>query len=246
LLLFKRSQTDTLFSWERDPWVLALADHENVADSGGERVASSISDVDDIETTDVSVSVDYNSDSSNVVTRSDHAQVAGFELSGLNDLAGSDVELDGVVDVDFWVGESEGSTIVGNNVRNLVGADSLLGDLAELVFSFLSADVSEDESALYVVENSVKLTSLLDADNIHKTSWESRVSSDLAVNSDVSFLVIDNHSDFSSSKSVFKTVLENDCKWKTFSVFVGTLGGFCCEDAAQFVEHPALGSVDSL
>lgn len=75
LLLFERGQTDTLFSWEGDPRVLSLSNHENVADSGGERVSSGISDVNDIETSDVSVSVDYNSDSSDVVTGSDHAQV---------------------------------------------------------------------------------------------------------------------------------------------------------------------------
>jgi len=246
LLLFERSQANTLFLGERDPRVLSLSNHENVSDSGSERVSSSISDVDDIETSNVSISVDYNSDSSDVVTGGDHAQVASLELNSVNDLTSGDVELNSIVDVDFRVGESESSTIVGNNVRDLVRTNSLLSDLAELVFSFFGADVSEDESALNVIKNSVKFSSLLDADDIHKTSRESGVSSDLAIDSDVSFLVIDNHSDFSSSKSVFKTVLENDCKWKTFSVFVGTLGGFCCEDAAQFVEHPALGSVDSL
>lgn len=54
-------------------------------------------------------------------------------MSSVNDLTGGDIELDGVIDVDFRVGESEGSSIVGNNIRNLIGADSLLGDLAELV-----------------------------------------------------------------------------------------------------------------
>jgi len=232
LLLFKRSQANTLFLGERDPGILSLSNHENVSDSGSEGVSSSISDVDNIETSDVSISVDYNSDSSDVVTGGDSAQVAGLELNSVDDLTSGDVELNGVIDVDFRVGESESSTVVSDNVRDLVGANSLLGDLAELVFSFFGTNVSEDESALNIVENSVKFTSLLDADDIHKTSRESGVSSDLAINSDVSFLVIDDHSDFSSSESVFKTVLENDCKRKTFSVFVGTLGWFGCEDAA--------------
>ena len=73
---FKRGQGNTLFLGEGNPRVLSLSDHENVADSGGESVASGISDVDDIETTDVSISVDDDTDSTDVVTGGDHAKVA--------------------------------------------------------------------------------------------------------------------------------------------------------------------------
>ena len=48
-------------------------------------------------------------------------------------MTSGDVELSGIVDGEFGVGESEGSTVVGNDVGDLVGADSLLGDLDELV-----------------------------------------------------------------------------------------------------------------
>ena len=48
-------------------------------------------------------------------------------------MTSGDVELGSVVDGEFGVGESEGSTVVGNDVGDLVGADSLLGDLDELV-----------------------------------------------------------------------------------------------------------------
>ncbi len=73
---FEGSQGNTFFLGEGDPRVLSLSDHENVADSGGERVTSGVSDVDDIETTDVSISVDDDTDSTDVVTGSDHAKVA--------------------------------------------------------------------------------------------------------------------------------------------------------------------------
>ena len=48
-------------------------------------------------------------------------------------MTSSDVQLGGVVDGEFRVGESEGSTVVGNDVGDLVGADRLLGDLNKLV-----------------------------------------------------------------------------------------------------------------
>ena len=40
----------------------------------------------------------------------------------------------------------------------------------------------------------------------HETSGESGVLSDLAIDGDVAFLVVDNHGDFSTSQSVLKTV----------------------------------------
>jgi hypothetical protein len=243
---FKGSQSNTFFLGEGDPRVLALSDHENVADSGGERVTSGVSDVDNIETTDVSISVDDDTDSTNVVTGGDHAKVASFEFNEIDDLTSGDVELSSVVDGEFRVGESEGSAVVGDDVGDLVGADSLLGDLNELVLSFFLSDVSEDESSLNVVEDSVQFTSLLDGDDVHETSGESGVLSDLAIDSDVSFLVVDDHSDFSTSQSVLKTVLQDDSERKGFSVFVGALRGLSGEDTTELVKHPALGSGDSL
>ena len=73
---FKGGQSNTLFLGEGNPRVLSLADHENVTDSGSESVTSGVSDVDDIETTDVSISVDDDTDSTNVVTGGNHAKVA--------------------------------------------------------------------------------------------------------------------------------------------------------------------------
>jgi len=243
---FEGSQGNTFFLGEGDPRVLSLSDHEDISDSGGESVTSGVSDVDDIETTDVSISVDNNTNSSDVVTGGNHTKVASFEFNEIDNLTSGDVQLGGVIDGEFRVGESEGTTIVGDDVRDLVGSDSLLSDLDELVFSFFLADVSEDESSLNVVEDSVQFTSLLDGDDVHETSGESGILSHLAIDGDVAFLVVDNHHDFSTSQSVLKTVLEDDGERKGFSVFVGALGGLSGEDTTEFVKHPALGSGDSL
>jgi len=204
---FKRGQTDTLFLGEGDQRVLTLTNNENVGNSGSEGVSSGISNVDDIETTDVSISVDNNTDSSDVVTGGDQSKIAGFEGNVINDETSGDVNLDGIQDSDSGVGESDGSSVVGNNVGDLVGTNSLLGDLAELELGFFLANVSKDESSLYVVEDSVEFTSLLDGDDVHQTSRESGVLSNLTVDGDIAFLVVYDHGDFSTSESVLKTVL---------------------------------------
>jgi len=206
-LFFKGSQSNTSFLGEGDQGVLTLSDNENVGNSGSERVSSRVSNVDNIETTDVSISVDDNSDSSDVVTGSDQSKIASFEGNVVNDGTSGDVKLDGIEDSNSGVGESDGTTVVGNNVRDLVGANRLLGDLAKLVLAFFLSDVSEDESSLNVIENSVKFTSLLNADDIHQTSRESGVLSDLTIDGNIAFLVVYDHHDFSTSESVLKTVL---------------------------------------
>jgi len=206
-LFFERSQSDTLFLGERDQGVLTLSDNENVSNSGSERVSSRVSNMDNIETTDVSISVDENTDSSDVVTGGDQSKIASFEGNVFNDGTSGDVKLDGIQDSNSGVGESDGTTVVGDNVGDLVGSDGLLGDLAKLVLGFFLSDVSEDESSLNVVENSEKFTSLLNADDIHQTSGESGVLSDLTIDGNIAFLVIYDQSDFSTSESVLKTVL---------------------------------------
>jgi len=206
-LFFKRGQTDTLFLGERDQGVLALSDDENVGNSSGKRVSSSISNVDNIETTDVSISVDNDSDSSDIVTGGDQSKIASFEGNVINNEASGDIKLDGIQNGNSGVGESDGTAIVSDNIGDLVGADRLLGDLAELVLGFFLTNVSKNESSLYVIKNSVKFASLLDADDVHQTSGESGVLSDLAIDGNITFLIVYDHHDFSSSESILKTVL---------------------------------------
>jgi len=205
--LLKKSRTDASVLSKGDSGVLAFAANEDIANSGSERVTSGVSNMDNIETTDVSISMDNNSDSSDVVSGSDQSKIASFELNVVNNETSGDVKLDGIQDSNSGVGESDGSTIVGNDVGDLVGTNSLLGDLAELVLSFFLTDVSKDESSLYVIENSVKFTSLLDADDVHQTSGESGVLSDLTIDGDIAFLIVYDQGDFSTSEGVLKTVL---------------------------------------
>lgn len=88
---------------------------------------------DDIDLTWLLDDVGDDSDSSLVVSGGGQHGVSDSLLEVLLDLSGLQVVLDGVVDLDGWVDESESSGIVGDGVWNLVRSKELLDDLADLV-----------------------------------------------------------------------------------------------------------------
>lgn len=57
-------------------------------------------------------------------------------------------------------------------------------NLSKLVFGLLCLDSVDGEAALGVVDKTEVLASLLDADDIHETSWVGCVGSDLSINLD--------------------------------------------------------------
>jgi len=85
--------------------------------------------------------------------------------------------------------ESNGSSIMSDDVWNLSLTNFLLDNFAELESSFLSVNSVWDESTLDIVEDSEMFVGLLDGDNVHLTEWESWISSDLSVNLNKSFFV---------------------------------------------------------
>lgn len=83
----------------------------------------------DIETTNVLLTVNDNTSTAHVTATSDHDNVTGIELDNIDDFVLLKVELDGVVNLDQGVGVTNGSAIVGDDVRDTLGADSHLLDL---------------------------------------------------------------------------------------------------------------------
>lgn len=75
-------------------------------------MSKSILNVDDIEGTRMTLTVDDGSDSPQVTTTSDHAQVARIKLDELHDFIGCNVQLNGIVDLHQWVGVTNGATIM--------------------------------------------------------------------------------------------------------------------------------------
>lgn len=142
--------------------------------------------------------------------------------------------------------ESDGSTVVGDDVWNLRLADLLLGDLAEFEFSFLGVHSVWLEFSLDVIEDSEVLVGLLDADNIHGSEWESWVSSDLAVNLDHTFLILDDLGGFHVGHSVLQSLLEENVERDALSGLVWTSRWLGSVHTLKLSEVPLLWSINSL
>lgn len=84
----------------------------------------------------------------------------------VNNLVLDKVKLDSVVDLDGRVGVSDGSSVVGNEVGDTLGAELVLSDLEELEGGFLGGDSVDGESTLDVVEESEVLARLFDRDDV--------------------------------------------------------------------------------
>lgn len=97
--LLSDGELDTLALGQRDPG-LVLANDENVALTGGEAVVNGILDVDNVEASVVALTVSDDTNTTHVTTTSDHDNGAGVELDEIGDLAGGEVNLDSVVDLD--------------------------------------------------------------------------------------------------------------------------------------------------
>ena len=98
---------DTLALGQRNPWLLSAND-ENVALSCSELIINGILDMHNVEATVVSLTVSDDTNTTHVATTSDHGDHTGIELDVVCDLAGSEIDLDGVVNLDdgVWVSDT--------------------------------------------------------------------------------------------------------------------------------------------
>lgn len=101
--LLSDGELDTLALGEGDPGLLG-ADNENVGLAGSEGVVKGILDVDDVETTIVTLTVGDDTNTAHVTTASNHGDGTSVELDEVLDLASLKVDLDSVVDLDQGVG----------------------------------------------------------------------------------------------------------------------------------------------
>jgi len=116
--------------------------------------------------------------------------------------------------LDVWVRISNGSSIMGDDVGDLVLSHGLALDSAELESSLLGVDFVSLISALGIVENSELFSCFLDGDYIHNSKWESGVSSD--------FLVLNDFNSFLTRKSIVQSVSKKHVEGYAFSSFVGS------------------------
>jgi len=129
---------------------------------------------------------------------------------------------------------------VGDQEWDVVLAQLDFVDSAEFVRSFFSRDSVDLISTFGVINQSKVFVRLLNRNDIHETSRELGISSDLTVNSDSSahhdFL------DFLAVQSVLQSVSDEDGQGHGFSELVGTRSGSEGVDTGGFGQHPVVGS----
>jgi len=121
-----------------------------------------------IKSSNVLFPMDDDARSAHVTSASNHDNVAGIKLDIVNDFALLKVKLHGVVDLDEGIWVADGSSIVGDDVRDTLGADGDPSDLEKLVGGFLGSDAMNGEATLDVVEETEVLPGFLNGNDIWK------------------------------------------------------------------------------
>lgn len=111
-------------------------------------------------------SVHNRSDSSLIASTGAHDQASGFERNALGDLVVLQVEPDGVVDLDDRIRVTDGTTIVGDKVRDALGSELDTLYFAKLVAGLLSTDSVDGESTLDIIQNTEVFSRFFNRDNV--------------------------------------------------------------------------------
>jgi len=234
--LLSDGELGTLAFRQRYPGLGTLADDEDVGDTGGEGPLQSVLDMDDIETTGVSLPVSNDTSTTHVTSTRDHDDVTSVKLHEVDDFVLFQIEFDGIVHPDDGIGVADGAAIVGNNVGDAFCAESDLSDFEELIGSLLGSDTVDGEAALDIIEEAEMFARLLNRDNIHETGGVSCIRPYFSVNLDQP--LIHDGGNFTTVQGIFQAVTEEDGEGKGFAKLVRSRGRAGGVGTRQFIEHP--------
>lgn len=142
---------------------------------------------------------------------------------------------------------ADGSSVMGNDIWNLVLSEFLLQHLAEFERGLLGVNFDSLEASLSVVEHAEVFSSFLERDNIHKTAGESVVSANTVINFDVLGVSVSaDLEDFLTVEGVLQSVSEEDRDREAVSHLVGTGTGAGSVDSTKLSQKPVLGRKHAL
>jgi len=118
ITLFGNRQLHTTATGEGNRWLAMGANNLDVPNTGRERSVDDVADMDNVVAPDVFLSAEDGANSALVTTPSAHDKTSDLEWKGVDDLVLDQVKLDGVVDLDDWVGVTNGATIVSYDERD--------------------------------------------------------------------------------------------------------------------------------
>lgn len=237
---------------------LVLANDEDVSETSCEFLSLLVANVDNIEGSRVSVSVDNSANSALIVSPSNHGKSSELELDKVHNLVLVQVDLDGIIDLDERIRIANGSAIMSHNVRhrsgtslveriasggNLVSPGELL-DTAKFELTGLGRDLDESKSSLGVIHDSVVLTRLINGYNVHKPGREVQVGAHFLINLDQS--VHDDDLRFTTSQRVFEAISQKNNHRDGLSALVRTRRWTGSENSTEFAKHPGLGGSEPL
>ncbi len=256
--LLNVGELDTLILGKRDESLLALTDNEKVANAGGEGVAVGVAHVGDVERTGVLLDMREVADATDVVAAGDVDKRVLLEFNNLVDLSGLEVVLrlinkgkwrpylDRVTFLDVGVRVAESAPVVSNDIRNLVLANGTADDLANLERGVAGVDFLSLEAALDIDQHAEVLASLLDGHDVLEAQGELVVATDLVVNLDESFLVLNDLHGLLVGHGELQPLAEEDAHGDALTQLVGALAGAGGVDAGQLLQHPVFGRKHAL
>jgi len=233
---------------------VTFSNNKDISNTSGEFLATTVLEVDDIETSWMLIMRLNNSNSTNVGTTSDSGQLTNIKFKMtifcLN-FTVLDVDSDSVIDSDKRIWLANGSAIVSydewdhslmTSVEWVSANGGLLGvinfdDLAKFVFCFFISDTMENEAAFDIIQHTEALIGLVDGDNILKTARIIDISANFAINFNKT--TSSNYNNLTSCQGKLQTVAKDQRQRKAFPKLMGTSGWPGSPNAAKFGEHPS-------
>jgi hypothetical protein len=141
--------------------------------------------------------------------------------------------------------ESEGSAVVRGDIWDLLLANILLDNLAELEASFLGVNSVWNESSFNIKQHSEELVGFFNCNNVHLTKWVPMVSPDSTVNLDDALLLPANLNTFLSRKGIFQSLLQQYAQWYAFAKLVWSCRWSDTVHSFKLSKIPVLGASHS-
>lgn len=218
--LLSNGKLNTLALRQADPSLGGLANDGDVGQAGGEGILTAVLEMDNVETTMVTLTVNNGADAADAVSTSDDGNVTSLKLDESLNLVSLQVKTDGVVGADQRIGVADGTAVMGNNEGDTLGTNLHLTDLTELVLGLLIRDAVDNKATLDVVKDAEVLASLLDLDDIHKAGGVVDISANLAINLDVT--LHNNGVSLTLVQSILQTVADENNKGQALTELVGS------------------------
>lgn len=255
--LLDDAELNTLGLGKSNSFLLGVTNHEDVAQTSGKSVSTLVTEVGNLEATGVLLTTNEGTDTTNVSSTSDHAEVTNLELDVADDFASLKIDLDSVVDLDEGIGILDSAAIVSHDVRNggsLAGLErvvtngsflglGLLLDTAKFELGLLSLNGDESEATLDIIKQAEVLIGLVNGDDIHETSREVKISANFSVDFDST--AHDNHQSLAAGERILETVAEDEGKGKALTELVRTGGRARGPCSTELRKHPVTRSIDT-